>query len=594
MTGEMFGPYEIGELLGQGGFGEVHQAYDTAHARRLVALKRLAPAASTNPETVERFRREAERTAALTEPHIIPIHDYGEIEGRLYLTMRLVEGTDLRAELNAGPLTPRRVVSVITQLASALDSANAAGLVHRDVKPSNVLVRRATNPDTEDFVYLIDFGIAHSLDDPRLSSDLLPTGTLAYMAPERFDGAPGDRRVDVYSLGCVLYEALTGRPAFAAADRRGLMRAHRHDPPPRLDPADHEHAEALNAVIARALAKDPERRYPTAGLLAAALRAAVVGVTEPADEPPAGSDQTGSPSADTSPTGSPTGQDTEGTSGSVGGPARRLRLPSRRAALVGAVAVAALVVSATLVARPSAETPTGVGPAPAPASAEPAASCAGLAETPPSGPGVIPSPLPTAAAALPRGPVIFRAPMDGSSTCFADLVGQANDPARAVVRFLPGKIELAAMTPNTDPRTDLKLDNAVSNFIGDIGISVDHGSDVKFVWGLRWAVQGKLAYELYVDTAAGFAQLAVWDGTANVPLTPRQPIPDLHTGRVVPITVLVDGGHLGLWIDGTLRAEVHDDQVPPRATYPGLDVYANERPGTVAIHGLDLYALPRS
>jgi hypothetical protein len=476
---------------------------------------------------------------------------------------------------------------VAGQLAEALDAAHADGLVHRDVKPSNVLLRRAAGLGVDDFVYLIDFGIAHSLDDPRLSSDLVPTGTAAYMAPERFDGAAGDRRVDVYALGCVLYEMLTGRLAFEAADKLGWMRAHRHEPAPRLDPAEHDHADALNAVIARALVKEPERRYPTAGLLAAAVRAAVLGVTEPPEDPPRPPSQ---------PTGSlPTGAGADGPPDPSTVRHRSLRrLAFRRSSLVGTAAGLTLVAAVVLVAHPEGDATPTAAPASAEPSPAPAASCTGLPETPPSAAGVIPSPLPTAAAAVPRGPAIFRAPMDGSSTCFADLVGQANDPSRAVVRFLPGKIELAAMTPNTDPRTDLKLDNAVSNFIGDIGISVDHGSDVKFVWGLRWAVQGKLAYELYVDTAAGFAQLAVWDGTANVPLTPRQPIPDLHTGRVVPITVLVDGGHLGLWIDGTLRAEVHDDQVPPTGTYPGLDVYANERPGTVAIHGLDLYALPQS
>ncbi|WP_281360625.1 serine/threonine-protein kinase [Lentzea indica] len=160
MTEETFGPYRIEQLLGRGGMGEVHRAYDTAHDR-LVALKRLSPGIHDDADYRARFRREAQIVARLREPHVIPIHAYGEIDGRLYLDMRLVEGRDLSDILREGTVEPARAVRIVEQVASALDAAHADGLVHRDVKPSNILVTSG------DFVYLVDFGIARSVSPSR-------------------------------------------------------------------------------------------------------------------------------------------------------------------------------------------------------------------------------------------------------------------------------------------------------------------------------------------------------------------------------------------------------------------------------------------
>jgi serine/threonine kinase PknH len=189
---EAFGPYRVGELLGRGGMGEVHRAYDTVHDR-VVALKRLSATHNDDEDFRARFRRESRIAARLREPHVIPIHAYGEIDGRLYLDMRLVEGRDLAAVIADGPLDPARAVRLIAQVAGALDAAHADGLVHRDVKPSNILV----TPD--DFVYLVDFGIARSVlpAGTHLTASGAVIGTLDYLAPERFGDGLVDGRADV-------------------------------------------------------------------------------------------------------------------------------------------------------------------------------------------------------------------------------------------------------------------------------------------------------------------------------------------------------------------------------------------------------------
>jgi serine/threonine protein kinase len=180
VEGTPFSRYQLIELLGRGGMGEVRRAHDTT-IDRTVALKMLLPHFAKDPEFEKRFRREARAAARLDDPHVVPIHDVGEIDGRLYVTMRLINGVDLQTLLNAGPLDAGRAVHIIEQIASALHSAHQAGLVHRDVKPSNILLT------PNDFAYLIDFGIARATGDTALTSANTTIGTWAYMAPERFN-----------------------------------------------------------------------------------------------------------------------------------------------------------------------------------------------------------------------------------------------------------------------------------------------------------------------------------------------------------------------------------------------------------------------
>lgn len=262
--------------------GEVHRAYDTRHDRA-VALKLLSPDFAADHEFQERFRREAHAVARLREPHVIPIHAYGEIDGRLYLDMRLVDGDDLGTRLAAGgALAAAEAVDVAGQVAQALAAAHAEGLVHRDVKPSNVLVG-ATG-----FAYLVDFGIARAAGT---STGLTVTGgavgTLDYMAPERFTDAPVDHRVDVYSLACVLHQCLTGSKPFAASTAASLIGAHLHQPPPRPSALRPGLPAAFDAVIARGMAKNPGERFGSVTELTDAARAALGGTSPvPAAAPP--------------------------------------------------------------------------------------------------------------------------------------------------------------------------------------------------------------------------------------------------------------------------------------------------------------------
>ena len=179
MEGTPFGRYLLVELLGRGGMGEVWRALDTA-IDRVVALKLLAPQFAGDQQFQQRFQREARAAAGLNEPHVVPIYDVGEVDGRLYVTMRLVDGRDLQAVLAAGPLDIDRAVRIVEQIAAALHAAHHIGLVHRDVKPSNILV------GDEDFAYLIDFGIARAVDETGITNTGTTIGTWAYMAPERF------------------------------------------------------------------------------------------------------------------------------------------------------------------------------------------------------------------------------------------------------------------------------------------------------------------------------------------------------------------------------------------------------------------------
>ena len=274
------GPYRVESLIARGGMGEVVRAYDTRHDR-MVALKLLAARFAEDQEYRERFRREAHAVARLQEPHIIPIHAYGELDGRLYLDMRLVEGQDLAARLRSGgPLDPGEAVGIIEQVAQALGAAHAQNLVHRDVKPSNVLIAEAG------FAYLVDFGIAQALDATTgLTGTGAAIGTLDYMAPERFGDGPTDYRVDVYSLACLLHECLTGSKPFPGTTAASLIGAHLNQPPPSLDAVRPGLPPALNAVIARGMAKNPADRFASAGELAAAARAALAGHTLPAPPP---------------------------------------------------------------------------------------------------------------------------------------------------------------------------------------------------------------------------------------------------------------------------------------------------------------------
>ena len=249
--------------------GEVYEAYDTSK-NRVVALKMLNRELATDPTFVQRFRRESHAMASVQEPHVIPVHDWGEVDGVLYIDMRLVKGVDLKERLQQyGRLTPVEAVQVVEQIAFALDAAHEIGLVHRDVKPANILLTGNL------FAYLVDFGIAHSATDPQLTSAGSAVGSMAYMAPERFESVPMSPSVDTYALTCVLYECLVGRVPFPVNSLAGAIGSHQMAPAPRPSAADSTLA-TFDPVVERGMAKRPDQRYATPVELARAARAALI------------------------------------------------------------------------------------------------------------------------------------------------------------------------------------------------------------------------------------------------------------------------------------------------------------------------------
>jgi serine/threonine protein kinase len=268
-VGSQVGPYRLRRLLGKGGMGEVYEAEDTVKDR-IVALKLLPEAVSHDPVFRKRLQREAHAAGRLQEPHVVPIHDYGEVDGLLYVDMRMIDGTDLRKILKRyGPLTPARAVAIVRQIGSALDAAHESGVMHRDVKPENILITR------DDFAYLVDFGIANAATDEKLTELGTAVGTYAYMAPERFTSDEVTYRADVYALTCVLHECVTGAQPYSGDSVGVVITAHLLQPIPKPSEERPGIPAAFDKVIARGMAKKPEERYASAGDLAAAANDAL-------------------------------------------------------------------------------------------------------------------------------------------------------------------------------------------------------------------------------------------------------------------------------------------------------------------------------
>jgi serine/threonine protein kinase len=258
--------FRIESLIAHGGMGEVYLATQTFPERR-VALKVLPHDLSSDPAFRHRFIRESNAAATLEHPNIVPVHAAGEAEGELYIAMRYVEGEDLRSLLDRlGALTPERAVSICAQVADALEEAHANGVVHRDVKPGNILISKG------DRIYLTDFGLIRR---SKLDSDLTRTGqfigTIDYVAPEQIRGEKVDPRADVYSLGCVLYECLVGVPPFRRESEAATLWAHIQEPAPKPSATNSSVPTELNDLVVKAMAKRRESRYATARELRAAL-----------------------------------------------------------------------------------------------------------------------------------------------------------------------------------------------------------------------------------------------------------------------------------------------------------------------------------
>jgi protein kinase-like protein len=269
--GTELGGYRIVEQLGRGGTSVVYRA---EHVRlgRPAALKLLSPGLGEN-DFAERFMRESRLAASLDHPAIVPVFDAGEEDGLLWIAMACVEGTDLKTLLaEEGSLPPRRALAILGQVAAALDAAHARGLVHRDVKPANILVGPG------DRAFLSDFGVAKELSSGGHTRTGSFVGTIEYCAPEQIEGSTVDARTDVYALGCVLYEALTGVPPFRRPTEVAVLNAHLREAPPKLE---HGLPPELGRVVQRALAKAPDERFESCGAFLAAARQAAAGRRRP-------------------------------------------------------------------------------------------------------------------------------------------------------------------------------------------------------------------------------------------------------------------------------------------------------------------------
>ena len=262
--GTIFAGYRIEGVLGRGGMGVVYLAEQPELGRR-VAIKVIAPALASDPDYLERFKRESRLAAAIEHPNAIPIYEAGVADEDMpYLVMRYVEGEDLSSLLRReGRLDRRRAAAIVDQIAGALDEAHARGLVHRDVKPANVIVesRRGT-----EHAYLTDFGLTREVDasgGPTATGRWV--GTIDYASPEQIKGKPVDARCDVYALGCLLYTTLTGHLPFEREEDVAKLYAHVSEPPPAPSELADEVTDELDVVVERAMAKEPDDRYPSAG-----------------------------------------------------------------------------------------------------------------------------------------------------------------------------------------------------------------------------------------------------------------------------------------------------------------------------------------
>jgi predicted Ser/Thr protein kinase len=274
--GAEIGGYRIDGLISRGGMGVVYRATQLA-LNRIYALKVLAPELSDDEKFRERFKREMRIAASLHHPNIVGIHYAGEDLGLLFFVMDFIQGSDLREVIErTGAIHPERAVELLSQCASALDTAHSRGLVHRDVKPANILI---TVRDGEERAYLTDFGVARRSDTMAgLTAQGALVGTVDYMAPEQVNGAPSDARTDIYALGCVFFQMLTGRVPYERENSIAKLFAHVHDAPPAIEGDLAELYPAFGAVIEKAMAKDPPDRYQSAGDFARDAEAALTGL----------------------------------------------------------------------------------------------------------------------------------------------------------------------------------------------------------------------------------------------------------------------------------------------------------------------------
>ena len=275
LTGRRLGHYRIDGVLGKGGMSVMYRATDVRLGRK-VALKVIAEHLTADPEFRERFVDEARNTSAIDHANVVPLYDFGEVDGLLYIAMRLVDGSDMASLISDGPMSPQRTLALLAQVAEALDNLHDLGLVHLDIKPANVLV--TARESTQEHVYVADFGLTRrgATGHRTRGGDFL--GSPTYAAPEHLRGEPVDGRTDAYSLACVLFACLTGRPPFTGQVPE-VIQGHLHrEPPPVTDQV--VLPPAIDDVVRRGMSKTPGQRYGNCRELVAAARLALGGAAQ--------------------------------------------------------------------------------------------------------------------------------------------------------------------------------------------------------------------------------------------------------------------------------------------------------------------------
>jgi serine/threonine-protein kinase len=350
-----FAGYRLGSLLGTGGMSIVYRA-EHLSLGRTVALKLLAPQLSEDQDFRERFTRESRLAASLDHPNIIPIYEAGEEDGVFWIAMRYVAGSDAKNLLRReGPLDPERTLEIIAPVASALGAAHGKGLVHRDVKPANILLASEEGVEDEAHVYLSDFGVAKHSASRALTKTGIFVGTAEYASPEQIEGKQLDGRADVYSLGCVLYECLTGAPVYDRDSEVALMYAHLLEPPPSVTAIRPDLPPEVDELVAKAMAKSRDDRFATAREFATEARSVLgrgtrAGATSAAvtDRPPAhetvlAAAQRPTPEGDAAPPAPPQGP---GKSGRSPQDWRRWAIPLGVAAVIALAAIPGIILLA--------------------------------------------------------------------------------------------------------------------------------------------------------------------------------------------------------------------------------------------------------